>query len=814
MSAISSVRGIGVAVIVSTSTCARSCFSRSLWETPKRCSSSTTSSPRSLNRTSRPSSRCVPITTSTVPSAASSTTCFCAAGWTNRDSIFTVTGNGAKRSRERHEVLFGEQRRRDEHRDLRPVHHRLERRADRDLGLAEPHVATEEPVHRERPFHVVLDLVDHPDLVGRLLERERILELALPRHVRSERVSRHRHPNRVEPHELARHVANSALDLGRGARPVRAAHPVHARDVAAEVFRDHADRVRRHVELVVRRVLQDEVVALGAGERSVDDAGVAADPVDPMHGEVARFQLLRDRIRPPAREPRRRARVAAGPEDVLLGHDRELRRGEDEPVRQRRFDRLDGRRTEDLSRALQGTVTAPRDDRAIPACLQVSQPWRDLGRVALCRPPGSELEIEPFGELRQLELHAPGDGVVQRVERPGTRPGERVGERLGFVVRRRGAVQRSARLREDDPRPVGQELRGRREPVEQERRRGLHPLGMQTVRDPLQEIGEPVGLANRLGSGSCPDVAVRDQLPDRARPPRGPDARSRAASTRRTRGATRSRRPSTPGAPAGARRPGRRRARRRGRRTRRGARRRRRGDTRARRAVRPARRAGVRAQRPARSAGTVPSVGIRPCIAARTGATRTVAPRCSRRRRTAAALRAATSGAGEMPSYGNASQAGSSATSPGRNASRSSARASASWGPGATASTAASSATASPATTNASPVSARAWIGRSRASRRRSKGSDPTNRSKASRRLTHPLPTCTEQHEQPRSRSRRGIAEPVYGRSAPWLGVGRSCARRRRRRGDHRSWEAGVPGVSDARRVPRSNSIPVPAPTA
>ena len=49
MSAISSVRGIGVAVIVSTSTCARIAFNRSLCETPKRCSSSTTSRPRSAN---------------------------------------------------------------------------------------------------------------------------------------------------------------------------------------------------------------------------------------------------------------------------------------------------------------------------------------------------------------------------------------------------------------------------------------------------------------------------------------------------------------------------------------------------------------------------------------------------------------------------------------------------------------------------------------------------------------------------------------------------------------------------------------------
>ena len=44
-----SVRGIGVAVSVSTSTLRRICLMRSLWATPKRCSSSTTSRPRSRN---------------------------------------------------------------------------------------------------------------------------------------------------------------------------------------------------------------------------------------------------------------------------------------------------------------------------------------------------------------------------------------------------------------------------------------------------------------------------------------------------------------------------------------------------------------------------------------------------------------------------------------------------------------------------------------------------------------------------------------------------------------------------------------------
>ncbi len=62
------VRGIGVAVSVSTWTSARSSFRRSLWLTPKCCSSSTISRPRSLNSMLLASSAWVPTTMSTLPS--------------------------------------------------------------------------------------------------------------------------------------------------------------------------------------------------------------------------------------------------------------------------------------------------------------------------------------------------------------------------------------------------------------------------------------------------------------------------------------------------------------------------------------------------------------------------------------------------------------------------------------------------------------------------------------------------------------------------------------------------------------------------
>ena len=62
-----SVRGIGVAESVSTSTVVRRVLSHSLSSTPKRCSSSMMTSPRSLKATSFCRMRCVPIRMSTFP---------------------------------------------------------------------------------------------------------------------------------------------------------------------------------------------------------------------------------------------------------------------------------------------------------------------------------------------------------------------------------------------------------------------------------------------------------------------------------------------------------------------------------------------------------------------------------------------------------------------------------------------------------------------------------------------------------------------------------------------------------------------------
>ena len=92
------VRGIGVAVRVRTCTSLRISFNRSLWVTPKRCSSSITSRPRFLKRTDLASKAWVPITMSTVPRDMPSRVRLASRALTKRDNWLTVIGNPRKRS--------------------------------------------------------------------------------------------------------------------------------------------------------------------------------------------------------------------------------------------------------------------------------------------------------------------------------------------------------------------------------------------------------------------------------------------------------------------------------------------------------------------------------------------------------------------------------------------------------------------------------------------------------------------------------------------------------------------------------------------
>ncbi len=178
----------------------------------------------------------MPITMSTVPSVSpASVVARLLVGLESRERAH-LDGESGEALGERLEVLLDEQRRRHEHRDLLAVLDRLERGAHGDLGLAEADVAREQPVHRDRLLHVGLDLVDRLQLVGRLGERERLFELALPGRVGAERVALRRHARRVELDELDGDVAHGLARATLRLRPVAAAHLRQRRRLAADVL--------------------------------------------------------------------------------------------------------------------------------------------------------------------------------------------------------------------------------------------------------------------------------------------------------------------------------------------------------------------------------------------------------------------------------------------------------------------------------------------------------------------------------------------------------------------------------------------------
>ncbi len=338
--AISSVRGIGVADIVSTSTWARSVLRYSLCSTPKRCSSSTMISPSCLNRVDGLQQ---PVGADDDVGGAVADLVQRLLGLLRRlepGQLPDVDRELAHPLGERVVVLLGQQRRRHQDGDLLAVLHRLERRPYRDLGLAVADVAADQPVHRDRLLHVGLDLLDRGELVRRLGVREGVLQLALPRGVRAERVALGVLPGRVELDQLGGDLADRLAGPGLGLLPVGAAHLVQRRVLAADVAGELVERVGRHEQPVAglaalaRRVLDDQVLAVGPVDRALHHLHVPADAVLLVHHEVAGPQLQRvDRVAPPARHlahvPCGRAAAAA---DVGAGDQRQPARLVDEAV--------------------------------------------------------------------------------------------------------------------------------------------------------------------------------------------------------------------------------------------------------------------------------------------------------------------------------------------------------------------------------------------------------------------------------------------------------------------------------------------------
>ena len=153
-----SVRGIGVALMVSTSMLCFICFSRSLCLHAEALLLIDDQQAKVVELTSFESSRCVPIEDVHLAGRGVGQHFFDFLGVRKRLSMSIAHGKRGKSALERLEVLKCEHGGRSEHRDLFAVAQRLECGAHGHFRLAEADVAAEQAVHGLLAFHVRLDL--------------------------------------------------------------------------------------------------------------------------------------------------------------------------------------------------------------------------------------------------------------------------------------------------------------------------------------------------------------------------------------------------------------------------------------------------------------------------------------------------------------------------------------------------------------------------------------------------------------------------------------------------------------------------------
>ena len=169
----------------------------------------------------------------------------------------------------------------------------LESGAHGDFGLAVADVAAQQAIHRERGFHVALDVVDGVQLIGGLVEFEGVFEFALPVRIGREGVAGGHLAFGVELEELFGHVADGLADARLARFPDRGAETIEGGRGAAErvVFLDEVEARERDVESRVLRVMQEHEFAGRAFDGYLAQAVELADAVVDVDDVIAGFEI-------------------------------------------------------------------------------------------------------------------------------------------------------------------------------------------------------------------------------------------------------------------------------------------------------------------------------------------------------------------------------------------------------------------------------------------------------------------------------------------------------------------------------------------
>jgi len=197
-------------------------------------------------------------------------------------------------------VLLGQQRGGRKKGHLPPARDGHEGRAQGHFGLAEAHVAANQAVHGAGADHVLDDGVDGGVLVGCFFEAEVVGKgLVVLRRV-AEGVALARGAAGVDVEQFGRAVAHLACRLALGLFPLAAAQLVQRRLVRAHagVAADELQLAHRHIQhglvgiFEVQKLLQrGRAIGVLVAHIHVDEAPVAADAVLAVHHGVAHVEL-------------------------------------------------------------------------------------------------------------------------------------------------------------------------------------------------------------------------------------------------------------------------------------------------------------------------------------------------------------------------------------------------------------------------------------------------------------------------------------------------------------------------------------------
>ena len=150
------------------------------------------------------------------------------------------------------EMLVSKNGCRRQHCYLFSIGNRFERGPHGHFGFAVTDVSANQAVHRQRRFHVTLDVSDRCQLIGRLIVGKRLFEFFLPFGIRRKRVPGGDLPLRVQFQQLLRHIANGPLSAGLPRNPGGAAEFVQLRfcTFGGGIFLDEIQALERHEQAI------------------------------------------------------------------------------------------------------------------------------------------------------------------------------------------------------------------------------------------------------------------------------------------------------------------------------------------------------------------------------------------------------------------------------------------------------------------------------------------------------------------------------------------------------------------------------------